>query len=239
MSVKFNLNVYGLTGIGTKIPIGRKARTLSGYNYCGGILFYIDSSSDESVEFYDQYGEPIDDVEVGDQPYAYRITDAGTSGKKKYYFYYPTLYTSKRWTWYDSSLDTPAYVYNSLGTGTAIGTGETNTETVMAADSGAYVTNDSNGVATIWYTLSQMNANAYGGCNDWFVPSKNELEQLRLFLAANATDLGLTNWFTNNYIWSSSEHSAQNAWYWDYSLQAWNYNPKNHGVHGVCGVRAF
>ena len=162
------------------------------------------------------------------------------NGKKKYYIFYPQIWGSKRWTWYDTSdPDNPAYVYESLGTTNAIGSGKTNTDIVMAADSGAYVTNNSNGVATVWYIIQQMRDGNYGGCNDWFLASRAELEELRLFMNAHPevlTELNITNWFSNNYIWSSAENSAQNAWNWNYNDQNWNNNNKNNN-NSVCGVR--
>lgn len=175
MAVTLKENVYGLTGTGKKVRIGHVTEVEADLFPVGGKIFYIDSASDRVVEFYDQYGDLIENVAVGDTPYAYKVISEGTSGKDKYYVYYDNLYTSKRWTYYENG----AYVYNSLNAGDGIGKGKTNTATVMSADSGKYVTNDSNGVATIWYSIKEMRDNLIGGCNDWFVPSKAELEELR------------------------------------------------------------
>lgn len=173
MAVTLKENVYGLTGTGKKVRIGHVTEVEADLFPVGGKIFYIDNTSDRVVEFYDQYGDVIENVAVGDSPYAYKILTAGT--KDKYYVYYDNLYTSKRWTYYENG----AYVYNSLNAGDGIGKGKTNTATVMSADSGKYVTNDSNGFATIWYSIKEMRDNLIGGCNDWFVPSKAELEELR------------------------------------------------------------
>jgi len=150
-------------------------RTYEEYHYVGGKIFYIDETSDEVVEFRDINGEILNNVKVGDTPYAYRVVNPGMSGRDKYYVYNDSLYGSCRWTYYENG----AYVYNSLGTGTAIGTGKSNTALVMAADEGKYVTSNSNGSPTIWYRIKQMNDNVTAGCNDWFVPSRYEVEELR------------------------------------------------------------
>ena len=108
-------------------------------NLVGGTIFYIDSSADGVYEFYDINGELISNVAVGDKPYSYKVVTPGS--KDKYYILHNELYGSLRWTYYKNS----SYVYTSLGTGgTAIGTGKSNTATVLAADDGSYITADSN-----------------------------------------------------------------------------------------------
>lgn len=269
MAVTLKENVYGMTGTGRKVRIGHVTETEVDLFPVGGKIFYIDSTSDEVVEFYDQYGDVIENVAVGDSPYAYKILTAGT--KDKYYVYYDSLYTSKRWTYYENG----AYVYNSLGTENGIGKGKSNTTLVMSADSGKYVTNNSNGVATCWYTIKEMRDNLVGGCDDWFLPSKAELEELRkaigfqvvttsddpVILSAGAVTGGViagtadgqahykdynttrtcypsATKFLDNYMWSSSEYSAQDAWLWNCTYQNWdNYN-KDYN-YSVCAVRAF
>ena len=175
MAVELEEHVYGFTGTGKKVRIGHVHETEADLFPVGGTIFWIDPDSDEEVEFFDQYGDLIPSVSIGDKPFAYRVTSQGQSGKDKYYVYHDQLFTSKRWTYYENG----AYVYNSLGTKTGVGEGKKNTQIVMNADSGKYITNDSNGYATIWYTLQQARTNKYGGCDDWFVPSKDELAKLR------------------------------------------------------------
>ena len=175
MAVELEEHVYGFTGTGKKVRIGHVHETEADLFPVGGTIFWIDPDSDEEVEFFDQYGDLIPSVSIGDKPFAYRVTSQGQSGKDKYYVYHDQLFTSKRWTYYENG----AYVYNSLGTKTGVGEGKKNTQIVMNADSGKYITNDSNGVATIWYTLQQARTNKYGGCDDWFVPSDGEIEELR------------------------------------------------------------
>lgn len=239
MSVKFeNMDIFGVSRIGRKVKITELDVTVNDpeYSYVGGIIFYIDPNAEDNgavYHFYDkegrQYGKELPDLQVGDAPYIVRIE--GTPTKDRYYVLHEELFLSKRWTYYANG----EYVYESLGTTNTIGSGKTNTALVMAASSGAYVTDDSNGAPTVWYQLKLVNDAVTGGCSDWFIPSRAELEKLKL--AIDGGHISLT-WFTNKYIWSSAEYSADHAWLWYYGNQAWNRDGK-HGTYSVCVVRAF
>ena len=80
-------------------------------------------------------------------------------------------------------------------TGTAIGTGLANTNAIIAAQgSGSYaasIARDYNG----------------GGYTDWFLPSKDELNQLYV----NKTAIGIVDWL--DYYWSSTEYDFYRAWF--------------------------
>lgn len=240
--------------------------------YVGGTIFYIDETADGIYEFYDKNENLIHNVKVGDRPYAYRVITPGT--KDKYYVYHDEMYTSKRWTYYKDG----NYVYDTIGSlGLEIGKGKTNTATMMARDNGAYVTADSNGTPTIWYQLQLTRQAKAGGCDDWFIPSRYEIEELRKAIGfqvvtpadepiilpagkvtggviagtadgqAHYRDYANNNTrtcypsetkFLNNYIWSSSEHSSQGAWFWAYGGQLWaNYDKDNN--LSVFFARAF
>ena len=171
MAVEFPINVYGLTRQYERIKIA-DAVIIADANTVGGTIFYIDGTADGVYEFYDTDGNVIENVQVGDKPYAYKVVTPGT--KDKYYVYHDELYEGN-WTYYKDG----AYVYEHLGMSESIGSGKTNTETVMTKDNGAYITNDSNGLPTIWYRLQQVRNAKTGGCDDWFVPSRDEAEELR------------------------------------------------------------
>ena len=189
----------------------------------GGAIFYIDSSADGAYEFYDSEGNVIPDIQVGDKPAMYKVLIPGA--KDKYYVCNTTLYPDSRWTYYKNG----NYVSNSLGaTGTAIGTGKTNTNTVMAADDGAYIASDSNGYPTIWYQLQLTRNAAAGGCEDWFIPSKDEMDAVRT--------AGIIS-FSGKYIWPSSESSSDNAWNWNSNY--WNNYNSKYSRSSVFFARAF
>jgi hypothetical protein len=109
---------------------------------------------------------------------------------------------------------------STYATGTAIGTGTTNTDAIIAVLQGsgnyaASIARDYNG----------------GGYTDWFLPSKDELNQLY----EHQTAIG---GFTNYYYWSSTEIDASTAWF-----QAFSYGGQFGATKGstssVRAVRAF
>ena len=269
MAIELSVNVYGLTDSGKKVKIGKVKETMEAV---GGPIFYIDDTADGEYQFFDVDGNLMKNAQVGDKPYAYRVVKKGS--KDKYYVYHDEMYTSKRWTYYKDG----AYVYDTIGSlGLGIGSGKTNTATMMTRDNGAYVTANSNGMPTIWYQLQQTRLAKAGDCDDWFVPSKDEIEELRkaigfqvittsdepVILPAGKVTGGVIagkadgqahyrdrssstvrtcypsdTKFLNNYIWSSSEYSSQNAWLWYCSHQYWgSYNKFDYD--SVFFARAF
>ena len=203
----------------------------------GGTIFYIDETADGTYEFFDVNGNVIEDVQVGDKPYAYRVVAPGT--KDKYYVYYDKRYKGLWASEYDD------HIYDSLGTSTSIGSGKTNTEIPMTLGDGAYVSVDAKGKSTIWYQLQQARNEKVGGCDDWFVPSKGEVEALRLAIKSGNITGGTIagssyeeSIFTYKWIWSSSEYSSQGAWKWDYYSQYWGISNKNNNG-SVLFARAF
>ena len=205
----------------------------------GGTIFYIDGAADGVYEFFDIDGNPMKNIQVGDKPYSYRVIKKGS--KDKYYVYHDELYDDLNWSYYKDS----SWVCELLGTGKYIGSGKTNTETVMTKDNGAYIAADSGGCPTIWYRLQQVRDAKVGGCNDWFIPSRREIEALRKainlgtvtggMLAGSEQDESL---LLNRYIWSSSAYSAPFSWLWDYRNQRWDYGGRHLGL-AVFFTRAF
>lgn len=233
-----------------RFPLGEQSTVISSaivdVSPVGGTIFYIDDTADGIYEFFDAGGNPIKDVKVGDRPYSYRVIEKGS--KDKYYIYHDGLYDDMRWTYCKTS-----FVYESLDTSDSIGSGKTNTEIMMARDNGAYVTANSSGCPTIWYQLQQVRNERAGGCNDWFVPSKGEVEALRLAIKSGSITGGeiagvsyeesIFSKSRGYYIWSSSEYSlkptrSQPAWYWNYNNQSWYTNAKC-SRYSVFFTRAF
>ena len=111
--------------------------------------------------------------------------------------------------------------------GTEIGTGEQNTADILA---GCFETNSA---AYLCDTLT------LGGYNDWFLPSKDELNKLYQNIGqGNALGLGNVGGFASTNYWSSTEDSANSAWKqsFNYGTQA-NSSKTNGG--SVRAVRAF
>ena len=125
------------------------------------------------------------------------------------------------------------------GTGTALGTGASNTARIASfcnPNGGAY-----------WITQRNNAAGGIGGKTDWFLPSKDELNYLCLYvrqLPENAGTCTNVNPLRSGFIgashWSSSEGSSTRAWYQNFSNggQAYSDAPKGLRVY-VRPVRAF
>lgn len=111
------------------------------------------------------------------------------------------------------------------GTGTALGTGSSNTDNIIAQAVAA-----GNNTLTS-YAAGLARAHNGGGYNDWYLPSKDELNKLYL----NRVAIG---GFANDYYWSSSENDANNAWLQNiYNVYQYN-DTKNYNCR-VRAVRAF
>jgi hypothetical protein len=105
--------------------------------------------------------------------------------------------------------------------GTAIGTGNQNTIDIMA------------GCATAGIAARLCGDLVEGGYSDWYLPSKDELNMVYL----NKDTIG---GFSNDYYWSSSEFSADNAW-----VQLFNNGEQYEGsknsafLYSVRAIRSF
>jgi hypothetical protein len=102
--------------------------------------------------------------------------------------------------------------------GTAIGTGKTNTTAAAACTSGA---------------IKIAKSYTGGGFTDWFLPSLNEVNQMYVQRAV----LGIGNTASDNY-WTSSETSDVNAYLMQFSNTAQLTSSKNNTMH-VRAVRQF
>jgi len=117
-----------------------------------------------------------------------------------------------------------------IGTGTAIGTGNKNTIDIEAG-------------CTTPVTAADICANlTLGGYNDWFLPSKDELNEMYVNKAAiNTTAItnGGSGFAPFNY-WSSTEYNSDNAWIHFFSdgEQFYEYKDDPFG-NAVRAVRAF
>ena len=121
-----------------------------------------------------------------------------------------------------SDLGTATWGGNGLsipGTSVAIGAGEANTTAIVNGCSAAGI------AARICDDLIM------GGYNDWFLPSKDELNQMYL----QRTTIG---GFTGGGYWSSTELNAGFAFFQVFAGGSQGYDGKNFGYH-VRAIRAF
>ena len=196
---------------------------ISGVKPVGGTIFYIDDTADGEYQFFDTWGNLLENVQVGDRPYYYKVIKKGS--KDKYFVYYDEVFDRLRWTYCEGN----DYVHESLSTSKNTGSGKANTEIVMAKDSGIYATPDSNRLPTVWHRLQQVRSDGGTGCDDWFVPSIDELELLRLAIKSGNVTGGTiagssynNSIFNSKWLWSSSEFLSQRAWYWHHVHQCWD-----------------
>lgn len=118
--------------------------------------------------------------------------------------------------WYDD-VTGPGYEWGATGytvsppaTATSVGSGKTNTENIVSYhDSlGDYEPS----YATDGTVAAKICSDAViGGYDDWFLPSKGELD----LMYVNLKEQGLGD-FVNSFYWSSSEFSGTEAWEQDF-----------------------
>ena len=132
--------------------------------------------------------------------------------------------------WYNGSSTTTG------ATGTAIGTGATNTTTIIAEQGDTETDPETS------YAAGLARAYTGGGYSDWFLPSKDELNKMytnRATINTTAAANSGSNFSTNsNSYWSSTESGSSNAWqqYFGNGYQR-NYNKST--TNPVRAVRAF
>ena len=114
-------------------------------------------------------------------------------------------------------------------TGTAVGTGATNTDAIIAVQGGAFT----------YYAAGFARAYTGGGYTDWFLPSKDELNKMYENIGqGNVLGLGNVGNFANNYYWSSTESDYGNAWGQNFSSGFQDNYDKGYSDY-VRAVRAF
>ena len=96
--------------------------------------------------------------------------------------------------WYNGSYVTTG------ATATAIGTGSANTDAIISVQ----------GDTQSDYAAGLARAYTGGGYTDWFLPSKDELNQMCINKSTLEAVSGF-NAFTNTYYWSSTEHDSDDA----------------------------
>ena len=119
------------------------------------------------------------------------------------------------------------------GKSSFIGSGRYDTEKLveyMDIDGKAY--SDSSGTATAEYAAKKCLDYSYGGYDDWFLPSKYELN----LMYHNLHERGLGSFAS--YYWSSSENSNIYAWFQDFNSGNQRNYPRNFALY-VRAVRVF
>mgnify|MGYP003301711216 CR=1 FL=1 len=175
-----------------KVMAGNVVITTLTYLRVGGRIFYDNGSNGATYTFYDS--NIISTQTIAGLANAYYYTISGTP-------------TKDRWYVYDSSTMSGLWGYSAWGpmTSNSIGSGKTNTATVLSKGTPA------NNYA--WKLIYDSRNNSLNGCNDWFCASMAEQDKLRAS--------GLVDWYTKSRIWSSVDNAQATAMMWDYAYSYW------------------
>ena len=152
--------------------------------------------------------------------------------------------------WY-GTLEDPTFVFGyygdrhhynnrSVGTDTAIGTGEANTIALVAAMGDSTYTgfplDRSWSYETKEYAAKMCADYTGGGFDDWFLPSKDELDLLYTNLKVN--DLGGLSY--DRYYSSSEAHSYPSSYAWSQNFfYGTQYEDRRYELYKVRPIRAF
>jgi hypothetical protein len=157
----------------------------------------------------------------------YTLRDIGPAGG---YIFYDKGSYSDGWRYLEaapastelSGIQWGSYGTFIEGTGTGIGTGQSNTTTIVT-----WLHSETNRAAQVCDAL------VYGGYRDWFLPSKDELNEMH-----GELKLSGVGGFGNYHYWSSSEFDTNHAW--KQSFYDGNQKNPNKGFNlRVRAVRAF
>jgi formylglycine-generating enzyme required for sulfatase activity len=163
----------------------------------------------------------------------YAIGDIGPAGGLVFYDKgsYSNGWRYLEATPYDQSIGIPWYngnYINTWATAIGIGTGKANTATIISSQGAGD------------YAASLCDSLILGGFDDWFLPSKNELD----LIYDNLRVAGLSE-FASEWYWTSSELDRSNSWiqYFHDRYLFWSGGDQRDGIKygpgGVRAVRAF
>ncbi|GHU24271.1 hypothetical protein FACS1894172_10490 [Spirochaetia bacterium] len=202
-------------------------------------LTFPDMNEDISVEVSRAGYSGTREVSAGFATAAtYTVGDTGPAGGIIFYIDTGT-YGGGEWKYLEAApADIPglfvwATTNTNIATDVATGKGQANTAAILAVESSAPAA-----AACVDYG----NGTAY---DDWFLPSKNELDAMRSSgiagivgeTVANEITNPLNNFSLGNY-WSSSEYNNDHAWFQRFSDDNQGNNFKAN-TYGVRAVRAF
>ena len=188
----------------------------------GGVIFYEDMFAGGSYRLYDKDKNVTSDKS---KAVYYEIVIPGSG--PRFYAVDLKLEGPYRWTRQNQKIGVE---------GTDIGMGKFNTLTVLETEDHSPYPDPS-----LWKALTERNKNFVGGCNDWFVGSRDEVDEVL------KSGVG-KDWFKPEkghkkrdklLLWSSSEREHPDlVWYWDEEINKWYRQIKQWGCK-VCFIRSF
>ena len=178
----------------TLYAMWNKSYKVGGTGPAGGYIFY-DVDADNDVEYKAEDGTTKtnkDGVTSAELGWKYiEVAPEDLSGTYIFGFYRPT----------DDGTN------EVVTTGTAVGTGKANTEALVKA-MGETTYKDSTGTDKGTYAAKACADYTYGGYDDWFLPSRDELNAMNLNLRYE----GKGGTWQKAYYWSSTEYTNTNAY---------------------------
>jgi len=186
----------------------------------GKIIFKEKQVTASLLEKMKQDKNTPTDLEEG---IAYTLRDIGPAGG---YIFYDKGYYSNGWQYLEAAPATSEWIKpwgsfenDFVGvTETSIGSGQNNTITIVTW---------MNSHSEIGKAAQLCDSLNYGGYNDWFLPSKDELNKIYL----NLKVYGIGG-FVDSYYWSSSTGPLTNAW-------GQNFKDGSQGYYGEGGNRLY
>ena len=213
---QYNKNIASI-GIIVDLTSGSEVTGVpsSGSSSAGSVTYSENSKPSTSVALSQTY-------EIGDTGPAGGTVfyDKGNhTGDWRYLEYAPEIFRSVYWGPYD---------LNVSGTETGIGSGKNNTELIVRI----LTRRGEKGMAA-----QLCNNYIQNGYNDWFLPSKDELELLYTYLEENRlldSRYGFYGWF-----FSSSQYGNTGAWGHNFTNGYQGEYRKNISGGLICAIRAF
>lgn len=167
----------------------------SDYKIVGGRIFYLHNQPISEYLFFDENYNQLTDYSIaGLETAKYYKKSLDYSGIDKIYVYYNT----KQACDYGNKT-------KLIGTSSAIGSGKSNTASALSKYSWIF--------GYSYYYISQWRKDNIGGCNDWYMGSKDEVEKLRV---SNLQPELFTDSMYG--VWSSTEQNASDAWRYNNSI---------------------
>ena len=170
-------------------------------------------------------GELVSTLTVGQSygggvvAYIFTVNDPGYVANEQHGLIAATSDQSTGIPWSEGGFSNPQTI-STGARGTAIGTGLSNTNTIIGAV----------GPSTS-YAVGLARAHNGGGYTDWYLPSKDELYKLYL----NRSAIG---GFSGTY-WSSTEYDQYDARFLEFGIGTQDYNTKHLNSFKVRAVRTF
>jgi len=205
-------------------PISSQAIGFSNYINASGVLVA------KTVYNIGNTG-PAGGIIIYVNPNGFTVEGYGNSGDEGYFAEYTAYYleaapanaSASAMRWSNTNILIPNLSQNNTETtDRAIGRGRLNTALIIAAHPDDTNANNAAKAATAY---------SGGGKNDWFLPSREELNQIYI----QRSHVGITE----GNFWSSSQRDSDNAWYQSFALVNQASINKGNDTRVVCAVRAF